>query len=205
MTDPHFAQEWQKLYVAIGEAISEWSRLEHALASAFAITLGINEAVAEQVFFSARSFNGKHDMLMAALKARAVHEKHPEHKRFEIFRSGCKKAEKWASARNKLAHERPTVSALGKELIGGVLTPNVLSRDIQTHFQQCMTTEAISESAKSFQALTQAVLLACEQDEETSLDTLLQRVRELPPSPYSDSLERRVTSARAHRQSRPQS
>ncbi|WP_316977699.1 hypothetical protein [Shumkonia mesophila] len=184
---PKIDAEWPALYQAIGEAIAAWAGLEHALASAFALTLNIKDGLADPIFFSARAFNGKRDMLMAAIKYAKLPQKHVV--RQKIFKSGCNAASRWYPVRNKLAHELPTVSTVDDEMLGGTLIPNVPTDDFQSHVERTLTTKAIKESAENFSLLGKLIYEAGELSGGTLLEKLLQQVRELPDRPYSDSLD----------------
>jgi len=57
------------LYLSVGRAIANWARLEETLAFAFSSIAGTDPLIGTRVFFSARAFAGKHDMLDAAIRA----------------------------------------------------------------------------------------------------------------------------------------
>jgi hypothetical protein len=53
---------------AYGEALLQWSRLEQYLFFWFEFVTGMEHMIARAVFYSARNFNGRSEMLEAALK-----------------------------------------------------------------------------------------------------------------------------------------
>jgi len=190
---PEFSAERERVYLAVGKAISQWSKLEHAFASAFALCLGAEQEVANSVFFSARSFGGKIDMLSAALNARA-YVSSDSAKQMEVLRAACKKAAIWSAARNKLAHDRTAVYALGEQLIVGGLAPNaVLGNEMEPWLQKSMTRVAIDEVGTRFHALAEMINIACSMNDTSFLEEMLERVRALPHIPYTDTLESRIT------------
>src|SRR5690606_18531251 len=104
--------KWSELHSAIGLAISKWSRLEHALANAFAISLGLPRQRTDRMFFAMHTFSAKHDLLWEAIQSNPL-EPGVEETRQSVFKSACKKAQKFAPTRNKLAHSQPVIAAYG--------------------------------------------------------------------------------------------
>lgn len=184
---------WTELHCAIGAAITEWSNLEHALARAFSISLGLSLERAERMFFAMHTFSAKHDLLWEAIQSNPL-EPGIGATRQAIFKSACKKAERYATTRNKLAHSRPCIAAHGSIVLGGTIVPNVISGDLNVTLDQVLTVKAIQESATAFSTLSGAINRACEKTDLASLETLLRQVRSLAPSPYSDSLGLRAAS-----------
>ena len=56
-------------YQSLGRAVSRWASVEHSLEVLFGKLLGLPRNVSRRVFHSARSFQGRYDMLAAALDA----------------------------------------------------------------------------------------------------------------------------------------
>jgi len=185
--------KWAELHQAIGAAVSAWSSLEHALAKAFATTLGLPLDRAERMFFTLYTFNAKRGLLREAIQSNPI-EKGIEATRLSIFKSACKKAERYAPTRNKIAHSRPVIAAKGSIVLGGVIAPNFMSDDVKATLDQTITVKAINEARDSFRILARLVKQACEEQDPASLDKLLQQVRSLAPIPYSDSLGLRAAS-----------
>lgn len=148
-TAPKFAE----LAAAIGDAVMGWSKVEHALCEAFAVTTGMPTTMAGPIFFSARSFNGKHDMLEAAIKAFQRKEQNDEVEQKSImvcvFKSGLKKSERWSSTRNVLAHDRPIVTALGEVILSGALAPNLFTMQVESDLHRMLSSEDIQKGSVS--------------------------------------------------------
>lgn len=179
--------EWAELHSAIGLAISKWSRLEHALAKAFAISLGLPSQRTDRMFFAMHTFSAKRELLREAIHSNPL-EPGIEATRQSVFKSACMKAEKYASTRNKLAHSQPAIAAHGSLVLGGIITSNAIGKDVGNILQKTITVKAIREAASSFGELAKLVNQACVATEQSSIETLLQQVRGLAPCPYSDSL-----------------
>jgi hypothetical protein len=185
--------KWQELHNAMGIAIAAWSTLEHALARAFAVTLGLPAHRTERMFFAMHTFSAKHDLLWEAIQSNPL-PPGIEATRQSIFKSACKKAERYAPTRNKLAHSTPAIVSNGSLVLGGVIMPNVVNEDANVTLTQTLTVKAILESSDSFRALARILTSACDEGSQASLETLLVQVRALAPCPYSDSLGIRVAS-----------
>jgi len=188
--------KWQELHNAIGRAIAAWSTLEHALARAFAITLGLPEHRTERMFFAMHTFSAKHDLLWEAIQSNPL-PPGTDATRQSVFKSACRKAERYAPTRNKLAHSTPAIAAHGSLVLGGVITPNVIHTDVNVTLTQILTVKAICEASISFRALAKVVADACDESNQASLETLLEHVRDLAPCPYSDSLGLRAVPTQA--------
>lgn len=98
-------------YLEYGKAMAAWADLEHALSGWFRLALcpdnSKNDVNAEGIFYSARSFNGRIDMLKASLNTRNLSA---EQRQF--VRKAIKRASDYNKLRSKLAH-RTTVHATG--------------------------------------------------------------------------------------------
>lgn len=176
--------EYDDLYRAIGKAVSEWASLEFGLSVAFSLRLGMGNLAGYHIFFSARSFRGKRDILVSALRELQPPEGHPSSTRHQIFMSACKKADKWSSVRNKIAHEMPFVSSDGDRAISGI-EPHVSHKDSAIREKQKMLKEHILESAANFEKLFGIIMLASTSDPPISYEEVLLKVRGLPAMPYS--------------------
>jgi hypothetical protein len=184
--------KWAELHEAIGAAISAWSTLEHALAKAFAIVLGMPLNRIQPMFFAMHTFSAKRDLLWEAIQSNPL-SPGVAAIRQDIFRAACKKAELYAPTRNKLAHSRPAIAAHGSVVLGGIVAPNVLHRDVETTISRVLTVAAISESRDSFTTLARLISRACDEPDHQSLE-VLEQVRNLASTPYSDSLGLQVAS-----------
>lgn len=101
--------DWDKeveanLYETLGKAMSEWSGVEGSLLSLFQIHTSMPHALARRVFFSARSFNGRADMLSAAAVGSDQSDDLKDYTKAVIT-----KARQYSAFRNALAHGHAAV------------------------------------------------------------------------------------------------
>ena len=172
-------REFETVY---GAALAEWSRLEGQLFYWFQMVTGMNEKMARAVFFSARSFNGRADMLESAIDAATI-----DAPLRDFLEAALKKAWGYSGFRNAATHGEPHVN---------------LQRDSPTVKQiviiqgRKMSDEAESTMITMLDLMTATVnfkqlggLLFAARPEELPLPSLLetyqQRVHELPSQPHS--------------------
>jgi hypothetical protein len=105
-SDPDDA--WRHFYQEYGEAMVAWQLLESELATLFAFLTKIPTAMAIQIFYASRSFQGRIDVYMGGVAAAAVPA---EVKSFA--RALAKQAKKYAGYRNKFAHDQPLLRQRG--------------------------------------------------------------------------------------------
>ena len=99
---PHerYFQKHRDFYHAYGIAMSLWASVERGFADLFVAITGMQATVGQSVFFSARSFQGRADMFLAATDhARTV----PAGRAF--LRDAMNLAKRWQSTRNQMAHD----------------------------------------------------------------------------------------------------
>jgi hypothetical protein len=88
-----------EFYAAIGEAMGAWADVENGLFEWFKRCTGMQEALARAVFYSTKSFEGRRDILYAAIPFSPCDEK---------TRSGIRKcmlrAGQYVAFRNRVAH-----------------------------------------------------------------------------------------------------
>jgi hypothetical protein len=89
----------EKFYAAIGEAMAAWSSVEDGLFEWFKRCTAMHETLARAVFYSARSFEGRRDMLEAAIPFSPFDEKTQISIRKCLLRAG-----QYAAFRNRIAH-----------------------------------------------------------------------------------------------------
>ena len=109
MSEPHDPHD-DSFYMHYGKAMAAWADLESALCGWFRRILepkGTNRVNAEGIFYSARSFNGRADMLKAATSARVLTADQRS-----LVRKAIKRATDYNKFRAKLAH-RLTVEKRG--------------------------------------------------------------------------------------------
>jgi hypothetical protein len=98
-------EEDKEFYYVYGRAMSNWADIEVALGNLFLAITGMPAELGRPVFFSARSFLGRAEMLASAIPtAKTV----PAGKRF--LSEAVTLARTWQSIRNILAHEPHDVS-----------------------------------------------------------------------------------------------
>lgn len=89
-----------RMHTQLGRALSAWAEVEYHLSLWFALATGISDhGMAHNVFFSARSFSGKADLLYAALI-----QPHTERPWADFLREAVRHAERWSDSRNLMAH-----------------------------------------------------------------------------------------------------
>lgn len=90
----------REFYQAYGAAMANWAGLEYELGNLFISLTGLPERMGRAIFFSARSFLGRADMITECIPfVRTV----PDGKRYLV--DLVKLARKWAETRNALAHD----------------------------------------------------------------------------------------------------
>ena len=107
-SDSDVLRAWTSFYREYGLAMVAWQSVESELATLFSILTKIPPAMAIQIFYSARSFNGRIDIFDAALTASEASD---EAKSFT--RALIKKAKKYSEYRNKFAHDQPLLHQYG--------------------------------------------------------------------------------------------
>ncbi len=103
-SDPDAIDAHTQFHNAYGGAMAAWARLEGCLFYWFMSASGMNEAPARAIFFSARSFAGRRDMLWAILPFALF-----DQGAGDVIRAGLNKAQQYSEFRNKLAHREPVV------------------------------------------------------------------------------------------------
>ncbi len=83
----------------LGKAMAAWSEVEDALFEWFKRCAGMEERLARAVFYSARSFEGRRDMLQAAIPFSSCNEKTRIGIRLCIKRAG-----QYVAFRNRIGH-----------------------------------------------------------------------------------------------------
>jgi hypothetical protein len=100
----------ERLYPIYGEAMLAWSNIEDTLCGWFHYLSGMGEPQARAVFFSARSFAGRADMLSALLSV-------PAGKPLvtDFVRDVLNKSLGYSQARNQLAHRVPVINTSNED------------------------------------------------------------------------------------------
>lgn len=88
-----------EIEAALGNAMLQWATIEQRLFYWFQRLTGLSDRMARAIFYSARSFKGRAEMLEGAISASDLPA--PE---IEFIKSGLDKAIKYNSFRNRLVH-----------------------------------------------------------------------------------------------------
>lgn len=105
----HVNQAHAEFHHAFGCAMSEWAGVERSLFYWFTYITRMKSEMARAVFYSARSFNARADMLAAAI-AEAKRQTEVE---LEFIRTALKRARGYGGFRNNLAHGEPIMNIMG--------------------------------------------------------------------------------------------
>ncbi|WP_029585582.1 hypothetical protein [Bradyrhizobium sp. URHD0069] len=93
---------------AYGVAMSQWAGVERSLYLWFVHVTQMKEKVARAVFYSARSFNARAEMLQAAIDQGG----HLAPERLEFIQKALGRAWGYSSFRNRMAHGEPMMNIL---------------------------------------------------------------------------------------------
>jgi hypothetical protein len=105
-SDPDKA--WTRFYIEYGSAMLAWQIVESELATLFSKLTKIPPDMAVQIFYSARSFKGRIDIVKAAL----VPCKIPTEIKSFAFKL-ISKSKQYSDYRNKFAHDQPLLHQSG--------------------------------------------------------------------------------------------
>jgi hypothetical protein len=105
MNKDEFEKHTTQFHLHYGKAMSSWAGLENSLYFWFAAATGMTGRMARAVFYTARGFSARAEMLLAALE----HATKPPAVDRELLKEALKKARSYASYRNRIAHGEPRV------------------------------------------------------------------------------------------------
>jgi hypothetical protein len=164
----------EKFHQAYGAAMGQWAGVENALSYLFVRLTGTPEGMGRDLFFSARSFLGRVDMLAACI---SHVQDLPEAKDF--LRELVKKAGNWQSARNTLAHDIHEIT-VDYEADGA----NYIISD---RANKIINAEKISNAAENFLVLG-LLIINCRGHIRTVREPqlCLQVIEKLPKSAFDD-------------------
>ena len=123
-----FENAHTELHYYYGIALANWSGIERGLFYWFYRTTAMSEAMARAVFYSARSFNGRAEMLDAAV----AHNPTIVGDELAFIKAAIKKAGRFSSFRNRIAHGEPIINVIELKEQGG----NQASRTIDCSIVQ---------------------------------------------------------------------
>lgn len=136
-------------YLAYGRAMGSWAELERSLCLAFTRIAEIPQPLAWSVFYSARSLQGRVEMLQATIPhARTL----PAGKDF-LTRSS-RLVSKWAGARNRLAHDPHAIHVGSADDPGGRNITRFIS---STKTAAPVQIDALKNAARNFSFLAMLV------------------------------------------------
>jgi hypothetical protein len=155
--------------MAYGSALISWAQVEDELCVLFGLLVGIQPEAARALFFSGRSFATRADLYSAAIATSAC----PEAAK-KVHRAILKKARRFSSARNSIAHGVPAFIAKHSE--EGIR----IKQGQRRREPGGITLNEFGRATDLFQDLIDACIsLAVAQDDEAWQECLA-RVRELP-------------------------
>ena len=102
-----YARALDNFHLTFGSALTQWARVEERVGNWFWYSTGLSEEMARAIFYSARNFNARADMLEAALRHAEIETRGAK----EFIKSAIHKAVSYSSFRNVLAHGEPTFDA----------------------------------------------------------------------------------------------
>ena len=105
-----------EFYPIYGLALGEWSRLENSLYFWFAHVTKMKHPIGRAIFFSAKSFASRAEMLEAAIEHQDNLSKH----QLELIEEIIKKARKYSAFRNRITHGEPRFTGLFNALCFGL-------------------------------------------------------------------------------------
>jgi hypothetical protein len=101
-TEEEHSRALAEFRTTYGMAMEAWGRLEGVLFDWFMGATGIEERLARAIYFSAKSFNARRDMLQSALPFSSLDEPTKT-----FLKAALKKAAQFSSFRNAITHGEP--------------------------------------------------------------------------------------------------
>jgi hypothetical protein len=99
-----------QFYHFYGHALARWAELEGSLYNWFAHTTGMSDGMARAIFYGARGFAARSEMLEAAIEHATILS--PAEVAF--LKEAMKKARGYSGFRNKIAHGEPRLNVIEK-------------------------------------------------------------------------------------------
>jgi hypothetical protein len=96
-------RQQHELFVLLGKTSITWQQLESSLCGVFTAISRMDRTLARRIFYSARSFQGRTDMLKAAVSCPTVQFSDPTEG--EFVKKCIERAGQYASVRNIIAHD----------------------------------------------------------------------------------------------------
>jgi hypothetical protein len=141
------------LYPSLGRAISHWALLENQLATWLSLVSAMPLRMAKDIFFSANSFNGRVDIVLAAIENSTASDAD------RLFlETVLHKAEDYSKFRNRFVHGLPLV-----KVVGEVRTPVIIhpyGGNVPEKVKEAITAEMLDIAANNFARLTDLMMQA---------------------------------------------
>jgi hypothetical protein len=194
MSSSNLNEAWQRFYQEYGRAMVAWQVLESELSTLFSILTKIPPAMAVQLYYSSRSFQGRIDVLKGGLVAADATTDVKSLANIVI-----RKAKKYAEYRNKFAHDQPLQRQIGPSPDGSPAMFDIVLVDGKGQFQRDevkrqyldagVEVDEVTDAAKCFSQLSEIVrdfwahYRSQPQHQDAWLDTLRVRLDALPNLP----------------------
>lgn len=186
---------YDELFQELGETMMEWSRVEASLMELFQRLTGMEHKMARRIFFSARSFNGRADLLRAAIATTEVDAEF-----VKLGQAAVARSLQYSAFRNALAHGAPlVVPELGSPLD---LEPVIVEeRELFNPFKDQPTTMPALRFAKgNFELLGSFIYSGARwdgEDDELAPSKFAELIRQLPNPPQSKEADPRIAEERS--------
>jgi len=149
----HASAEFYHFY---GHALARWAQLEMALYYWFVRTTGMQDAMARAIFYGARGFMARTEMLEGAIEHASILK--PTEKSF--LKEALKKAKGYSSFRNKVAHGEPrlnVVEAAGTEGEAKLHFTITQGRNTPSETEETISVAQLRTAGDTFHILAQCV------------------------------------------------
>jgi len=185
-----------EFYHFYGHALARWSQLETSLYYWFAKITGMPDAMARGIFYSARSFAARAEMLEAALE----HATHLKDSDIAFLKEALKKARNYSGFRNKLAHGEPRLAVTKDgETVKGVHYTISQGRNQPSATEELLTVQDLFIAAEHFHVVAECAREALgfppNRPNPKSPEECLSLVRALPNEPHDKNAPTASASA----------
>ena len=159
-----------------GCTMANWAAIERALYYWFACITQMDEGMAISVFYSARSFNARADMLLAAIR----NAKRQTEVEIQFVKAALKKARSYSAFRNMITHGEPILSIIDREGAPREIAYHIVEYK-NPEARVSVTMEDLMVAADNYQLLKVAIIDALpNQGRGTTPEQCLEQVRALP-------------------------
>jgi hypothetical protein len=182
-----------QFFDAFGRLMAEWAAIERALFLWFQGATQMSEPAARAVFYSARSFNARAEMLEAALPT-AQKLKTEE---AEFIKAALKRAWGYSGFRNSIVHGEPSPAIRG-DAIQYFMIQGKHAGDAKVG--RSISIEDMDTARENFAELLTCLyeVIPAFRPERATPKEYLQRILALPSQPYSKNTQRPVADYPRH-------